>query len=215
MYDLRVDGTSILTSKSAIVGVDRSENGRYIVYAMQGTTSQPFMVAGGNAQLVTMNPNEWTVWLRDLHTGLVTPVGTGVHPLFVGNRFIVRTNALGVYRTDLAVARDSKLIGHAYIVQRVGASPLIAPDKRIYGVTDSSGNVITLYTLSDTGASRVVSVPVPSLVTAVALGNDGLYSLRLSAKGTEVWRQPIAEGSQGTMVTTLAPLLGITRLIIR
>ncbi|MBY0294306.1 hypothetical protein K2Q08_03170, partial [Patescibacteria group bacterium] len=210
-YHVFDDGREIFASKSALVGIDRSADGKFLVYAEQATTSAPVSITGISLRFLSLNPNEWTVLLRDVDTGKTIRVGTGVHPFFLGDRYVVRVAPVGIFITDLATGSEHNAIQK--IFSRVSIHSLVSPDRTHMGVSDSSTKT-TIYSVSPQEIKEIAVLPTVQQFATYALGNTALYTIRMTNAGTEILRKSLSGSQTESAVLLLPSSLRITRLVL-
>ena len=211
-YELRNGGRVIHHSEAALDGVDRSSDGKYIVYAEQATSS--LSVAGSDliVPYLPLIPNEWAVWTIDIESGAKVRIGTGLRPFFIDDTHLARITPVGVIVTDLQTGEERLTLAQTF--PRVPFLPLVSPDRTLVGIANPSSTNVKIYrTLSDS-AEEVAVLPAPDHAASYALGDDGLYSVRLSPSGSELWLQPTAAGLKESRVLTFPGWLRITRVLL-
>lgn len=211
-YELRNGGRVLYTSEAALDGVDYSSDGKYIVYAEQATSSLPASQSDLIVPYLALLPNEWAVWTIDIDSGTKVRLGTGLRPFFIDDTHVARVAPVGVIVTDLVTGEERKTVARTF--QRIPFMPLVSPDRTLLGIANPSSTSIQLYRTLTDSSEEVTTLPTPDHAASYTLGNDGLYTIRLTPSGSELWLQSLAAHAEESRVLTFPGWLRITRVLL-
>lgn len=210
-YELRNGGTAIHRSAMALDGADRSPDGKYIAYAEQATSSQPAL-SDLVMPFLPVRPNEWGVWTIDIESGTKVRIGTGVRPFFIDETHVARVAPVGVIVTDIVTGEERKVVGQTF--PQTPFMPVVSPDRTLLGIANPSSTSVRIYRMRPDSSEEVATLPTPDSAASYALGDDGLYTVRLTPSGSELWLQPATDGSTESRVLTFPGWLRVTRVLL-
>ncbi len=181
-------GDQIATSSSATkVGVSLSPDSHAVAFAETMTPSLGMETPTDFLSQMTMSPSNWSVVLLDTATASSTRISNGVSPVFVDDTHIVFLREDGIYMFDTTTHVLTRVVERS--MKKVSLVPLVSPDRTLIAVRDSSMKTIAIFRI-DVGKQQVrlvTDISTSGGVASYALGNTGLYSVRLIDQRTEVW----------------------------
>ena len=195
---LVVDGVTKVESPS-LRSVSASPDGRRIAYT---ETSDGSVYAA--------DPSRWVVKVYYPDPGTTQVVGSGFAPFFIDDITIGYFTAAGIFAINLETGVPRALARESF---RYPFDALLVSPDRTHLAWQDTDHQVHLYTLTSTGATAAGLLSFTELegASAVTMGNQGLYTVRATNVGSEVWRRGY-DGSF-TRVVVLPPALETTRLM--
>jgi hypothetical protein len=205
-----LDGTKLTGTPAILAGVARSPKGAHVAFSAtseEGVQLPPLSFLSN----ATVDPRDWYVTLLHPMSGAKAKVGSGVSPVFLDDRHLLRVTARGIYVYDLQTGSDTLLLERD--AKTLPLTVLASPDRTLVGVRTIAAQEVTIYRVSPEKAEVVATSQLPKRVMSLALGNNGLYVLNTSKWGTVISLQRVGENAFKT-VATIPENIRISRLLL-
>lgn len=195
---LIVDGL-LVAEHPSLRSVAVSTDGRRVAYA---ETADGSAYAG--------DPASWAVRVYYPDPQTVQEIGPGFAPFFIDDSTLGYFTAAGIFAVDLETGTPRALSREPITHPRDAV--LVSPDRTRIALPNAQGS-IEVYAITDAGLERIGDFAFGEVPGAASpeLGDDGLYAVRPTNNGSEVWRR----GFDGSLkrIAILPPSLETTAIV--
>ncbi len=207
-YMVYLDGKVIQQDAHQRIGIDRSPDGKSVVYA-QASSTVPF-VSPAAGVTIPVNRMQWNATVFTPSTNTAITLGTGVSPFFVDQTHVIWLAPAGLAVIDLATLQTKILVPE--LKGRASAATLLSPDHTIFAWYEGTTKTLVPYKVTAATATPLAKTEVPESLRWVTLGNDALYELDRTESNTQILTQPF--GAKALLIGHVSNTLNMSRLWI-
>jgi hypothetical protein len=211
MYHVTIDGTEVYASSTPLLGISVAPDRNSFVVSAKSSPKEsvPEHIYFAANQV---HPFYWnTTILHSMGAGVPDIIGQGLAPLYVDATHVIRVSPVGIVAADAGTNVVTVLAAHTtpYLM----SITLRSPDRTLIALPGTSAKSLLIYKVGPTSALQVATVTIATRATSFALGNDTLYLVSTTAKGTQISKQGFTD-AKSTVIASLPSDLKITRFII-
>ncbi|MDB5266139.1 MAG: hypothetical protein JWM39_852 [Parcubacteria group bacterium] len=205
-FKVLLDNTVVIQDTKQRIGIDRSPDGKSVVFA-QASSTIPFIPPAISPTL-HIDRKGWNVLVYVPASHTTINLGTGVSPFFIDTTHVAWLAPAGLAVADLSTGQSKILVPDT--TGRASAATLVSPDHSVFAWYQGATKTMMPYKVTATAAMALPKTLIPDSLRWVALGNDSFYELQPVASETEILKQPF--GASATVVGRLPLSAAITRL---
>jgi hypothetical protein len=213
-YVILLNGHTVASSTSPLASVSLSPNGRAITYAKivglspnaRTGSTQSFPAPENDAVVVT---SAWELHVLYPATNRDDTIGRGFAAFFIDDTHLFRLTPTGMYLHDFVSGSETALDTTPLPV--VTAPILLSPNRELIAWNDPVTKGVRVYRLKDSKLASVLTSTNHHLARA-ALSDTGIYAVRPTDQGTQVWKYEFNLTDEPVLVLTAPRGLGIGRL---
>ncbi|HEV7121674.1 MAG TPA: hypothetical protein VGN56_02490 [Candidatus Paceibacterota bacterium] len=209
-YQYVISGSASTAMPAPRVGIALLDGS--VVSAVPNATSTSYQLPPFLLSIFTVDSTAWHLDAQQKNGANTIDIQgpQGVAPMALDQSHVAYLSPAGVSVWEPAKNKVTQLVPHTF--RTVPITALQSPDHRYIAYRDSITKTVTIYQVTATSAQKVADIDAERFAS-YALGNDGLYALKITGTATEIWKQGFT-GTAMARIGFLPAALKINRLLI-
>jgi hypothetical protein len=189
---ISLDGESLHTAASAPQQIAISPMGDYVAFVLTPLRELPQNTTPESLDtLLRTYAGSSHIYLLSLKEKEPQDLGIGYSPVFLDDTHLLRLTPEGMAVTDLTTGVTTSVFTGSFNTFR----PLITSLDAAHVAFQASDKTVYVSAVNATIATEVIKITSPKGAPA-GLTSDSLYTIAVSANGSDVWAYSLADGSE-------------------